>query len=413
MAAPLGKSVMPLMDEHCAVAPRVVVVTKRLAAGGAERHLAQILPELRERGLEIELFVLERGGDLEAALVARGVPISGPSRRFGRAVHMLVAGLALYRCVRTKRPDALHFFLPEAYLVGAIIAMVAGQRICLMSRRSLSHYHRNHPWLARLEQKLHRRMTALLGNSQAVIDELVNEAGDRRKIGLIHNGVAIPPPIDERGRAQQRARLDLPADAFVMVIVANLIHYKGHSDLLEALGLVAAKLPQPWRLVVVGRDEGIGPQLKLQAARLNLDPNILWLGLRSDVEAILPAADLGLLVSHQEGFSNALIEAMGQGLPMIATAIGGNLDAIVDRQSGRLVPVQDPARLGEVILEMALDPAARAALGIAARERTIALFSMASCVTHYERLYRGLRKLSRWPVQAVIDGTAQAGTPAD
>jgi glycosyltransferase involved in cell wall biosynthesis len=257
-------------------------------------------------------------------------------------------------------------------------------------------------------------MTALLGNSQAVVDELVTETGERRKIGLIHNGVALPPLIDERSRASQRTRLGLPGDAFVMVIVANLIHYKGHLDLLNALGPVATKLPQPWRLVVVGRDEGIGRQLKLQAEQLNLNPNILWLGARGDVEALLPAADVGLLVSHQEGFSNALIEMMGQGLPTIATAIGGNLDAVVDGQSGRLVPVQDSVRLGEVILELALDPAARGALGLAARERTIALFSAAGCATRYERLYRGFRELPRRPVQAVIDGTDEfAGTSVD
>jgi glycosyltransferase involved in cell wall biosynthesis len=384
--------------------PRVVIVCNKLSTGGAERHLVQILPELMARGLELELFVLERGGDLETALATSGVPLLGPLRYSGRPRHLLVAASALYRHIRTRRPDVLHFFLPESYLVGGIVATVAGHPVCLMSRRSLSHYHRDHPWLAWLERLLHRRMTALLGNSQAVVDELVSETGNRRKIGLIHNGVALPPRVDERSRALQRARLDLPGDAFVMVIVANLIHYKGHFDLLDALGLVAAKLPQPWRLVVIGRDEGIGPQLKLQAERLNLKSNILWLGARDDVEALLPAADLGLLVSHQEGFSNALIEMMGQGLPTIATAIGGNLDAIVDGQSGRLVPVKDSVRIGQVILELARDAEKRGALGLAARERTQALFSTSRCVTRYERLYRGFRELRRRPVQAVIDG---------
>jgi glycosyltransferase involved in cell wall biosynthesis len=415
VAAALGKFLgysVPLVETQRQASPRALVVVNKLTTGGAERHLSQILPELRARGLEIELFVLERGGDLEAALAASGVPISGPLRRFGRAMHLLVAALVLYREIRTKRPDVLHFFLPESYLVGGIVAAAAGHRICLMSRRSLSHYHRIHPWLAWVERRLHRRMSALLGNSQAVVHELVDETGDRDKIGLIHNGVALSPPIDERSRALQRARLDLPTDAFVMVIVANLIHYKGHFDLLDALGLVATNLPQPWRLVVVGRDEGIGTQLKLKAERLNLNPNILWLGARGDVEAILPAADLGLLVSHQEGFSNALIEMMGQGLPTIATAIGGNLDAVVDGQSGRLVPVKDSARLGEAILELALDPSARGALGLAARKRTIALFSMTGCVTRYERLYRGFRELTHRPVQPIIDGIDLAGTSA-
>ncbi|MCV5649166.1 glycosyltransferase, partial [Escherichia coli] len=78
--------------------------------------------------------------------------------------------------------------------------------------------------------------------------------------------------------------------------------------------------------------------LRLQAERLGIADRILWLGERRDVEAILPAADIALLVSHQEGFSNALIEAMGQGLPTIATAVGGNLDAVVDGETGLLTP---------------------------------------------------------------------------
>ena len=393
--------------------PRVLVVINSLAMGGAEQHLVRTLPELKARGLEVELFVLERGGELEHALAASGVSVSGPARRFGRAAHLIVAAITLYRHIRASHPDVLHFFLPESYLVGATVAIAAGHSICFMSRRSLTHYHRNHPWMARLEPMLHRRMSALLGNSQAVVSELVEEAVDGRKVGLIHNGVVVGFLPDAQMRAQQRSRLDLPSDALVLIIVANLIHYKGHADLLDALARVAPGLPQPWRLVVVGNDEGAGQQLRQQAERLGLDSNIQWLGARSDVEAILAAADLGVLVSHQEGFSNALIEAMGQGLPVIATAIGGNLDAIVDGQCGRLVPIQDPARLGEVILEMALDPAARARLGRAARERVVAQFSQHACVARYERLYRGVQKLSRLPVQEIIDGNGRSQAQAD
>ena len=322
--------------------PRVTVVTNRLSTGGAERHLAQVLPALKARGLDVELFLLERGGVLEPQLASGGVTVEGVFRRFGRAGHLLVAAGALYRHLRKRRPDVLHFFLPESYLVGAIVAIAAGHRVCVMSRRSLSHYQRNHRFLAGLERILHRRMTALLGNSQAVVDELAGEAGDRGKIGLIHNGVEVPPLNDAQQRVGLRGRLGLPVDAFVMVIVANLITYKGHADLLDALALIKSRLPQPWRLLIVGRDEGIGSQLQAQANRQNLSNNMVWLGERNDIETIWQLADLGLLVSHQEGFSNALIEAMGQGVPMVATAVGGNLDAIED---GKPSPVSCRHRL--------------------------------------------------------------------
>ncbi len=384
--------------------PRILVVTKKMFMGGAERHLAQLLPDLKSRGLAVELFVLERGGELEAQLTKAGVTISGPPRRFGRIAHVLIAAAALYRHIRDTRPDILHFFLPEPYLLGAIVAMIARHRTCIMSRRSLAHYQRNHPWLGCAERILHRRMTALLGNSQAVVDELVVESGDRNRIGLIHNGVVVLPPVSDDVRQVQRTALDIPSDAFVMAIVANLFHYKGHSDLLDALRSVAPLLPQPWRLVVIGRDEGEGPRLRSQAERLGIADRILWLGERQDVDAILLVADIGLLVSHQEGFSNALIEAMGQGLPMIATAVGGNLDAIVDGQSGRLVPPRDPAALGAAILELAINPPKRRAMGLAARERTLMMFSQDACVGRYDRLYRGIGALAGRPIQRVIDG---------
>jgi glycosyltransferase involved in cell wall biosynthesis len=388
--------------------PRILVVTKKLALGGAERHLAGTLPDIRSRGLAIELFVLERGGELEEGLTARGVPISGAFRSLGRVPHLLVAAAALYRRIRTMRPDIVHFFLPEPYVLGALVAMIARQNICIMSRRSLANYQRKHPLLARIEHLLHRRMAALVGNSQAVVEELAGETRDRGKIGLIHNGLVLDGLAANAPGEAQRTALNIPLDAFVMVIVANLFPYKGHSDLLNALGDVASRLPQPWRLLIVGRDEGEGPHLKLQAAQLGIADRILWLGERRDVEAIFAAADLGLLVSHEEGFSNALIEAMAHGLPMIASAVGGNLDAIVDGRSGRLVPVGNTARLGEAILELAENPSTRKALGLAARERATAMFSQAGCVDRYVRLYRGIGHSPEYPVQAIIDGALPA-----
>ena len=134
------------MDHKQSVQPHILFVTKKMVMGGAERHLAQLLPALMARGFTVELFVLESGGELEAELVQAGVTISGLSRRSGRLSHLLAAAVALYRRVRQTRPNILHFFLPEPYLVGAAVAVAARQRICIMSRRSLAHYQRNHPW---------------------------------------------------------------------------------------------------------------------------------------------------------------------------------------------------------------------------------------------------------------------------
>src|SRR5262249_37488948 len=111
-----------------------------------------------------------------------------------------------------------------------------------------------------------------------------------------------------------------------------------------------------------------------------------------------------LLVSHQEGFSNALLEAMAHGLATIATAVGGNCDAIEDGRSGRLVPVRDPARLGEALLELGRDADLRGRLGAPAREGVSSRFSQKACIERYLRIYRGFTDLGSRPVQAIIDG---------
>lgn len=395
------------MVGHKTESPRILFVIKTMTTGGAERHLAQILPALRQRGLGVELFVLERGGQLEPALAAEGVTISGPTRNLPAQLHVFVAALYLFFRVLMSRPDILHFYLPEPYLVGATVALLTGHRNCFMSRRSLAVYQLKYPLFGKLERVFHRQMKALIGNSRAVADELVAESGESRKVGLIYNGVRIG--AQRKDRAAARRDLGIPQDAFTMAIVANLISYKGHADLLDALALVSAKLPQPWRLLVIGRDDGIGAQLRAQARQRDIDANMMWLGERTDVESILPAADVGLLVSHQEGFSNALIEIMAQGLPAIATAVGGNLDAIVDGETGILVPVQNPQRLGEAILDLALNAEKRAAMGKLGRARAIREFSFDGCADRYERLYRSYRELPQRPVQQLIDTPLLSG----
>lgn len=100
--------------------PHILFVIKKMMMGGAERHLTKLLPALISRGLSVELFVLERGGELEAEIASAGVIISGLQRRSGRAKHLLIAAIELYRRIRQARPDILHFFLPEPYLVGGL-----------------------------------------------------------------------------------------------------------------------------------------------------------------------------------------------------------------------------------------------------------------------------------------------------
>ncbi len=380
--------------------PRVTVVTSRLDVGGTERHLTRVLPVLRRRGIDVTLYVMERGGSLESELAAQGVRIEGPDRTSFLCWPRATLQLAYF--LRRERPDVVHFFLPRPYVYGSLAAGLAGQRRRIMSRRSLTHYQAAYPLLGWLERMLHRRTLGMIGNSQAVVDQLVLETGDARKVALIHNGIALPPPLAAAERRRIRQALQIPDETLVIAIVANLVAYKGYRDLLEALALAQDELPQPWRLLAIGRDDGIGAELKRHAQDLNISNTISWLGERSDVGRLLAASDVFVLASHQEGFSNALLEAMAAKLPVIATAVGGNIDAVRDNDTGILVHAKDPKGLAAAILRLAKDPMLRRRLGDAALSRVEQRFSLDVCVERYEKLYRAVIDVTAPPIGDIL-----------
>jgi glycosyltransferase involved in cell wall biosynthesis len=385
---------------------RILVIAPRLEIGGAEMHLARLLPSLRRSGLDVSLFTISRGGPIEGTLVENGVPVCGVEQRLGKGLTVLQAAVALRREISRRRPEIVHYFLPEPYLIGSLAVAGRDGIIRIMSRRSLSDYQQNHRMLARVERFLHHSVDALIGNSQAVAAQLVEESGTPWKVGVIHNGVDPPPPIDGEIRAARRRELDIPSDAFVMVITANLIPYKGHADLLDALGAIRDRLTVPWRLVLIGRDHGLWADLNSQAESSGIANNLLWLGERADAAALIAIADLGVLPSHQEGFSNSLIEKMAQGLPVVATRVGGNTDAVLDGVAGRLVPPRDPASLGEAILELSANAGLRSRMGTAARLRVESQFSLQACSSRYLNLYTGLMDRKGSPVAELIDPPA-------
>ncbi len=172
--------------------------------------------------------------------------------------------------------------------------------------------------------------------------------------------------------------------------VANLLPYKGHGDVLEALRRVRSRLPKSWLVIMIGADRGLASDLKSTVAQFGLERHVRWEGVVTDVFPYLEAADLALNASHEEGFSNAVLEAMAAGLPQIVTNAGGNPEAITNGDHGLVVEPADPAGLGEAIASLANDAHKRLAMGRAARERARESFSVEATVSSYATLYTSL-----------------------
>lgn len=373
---------------------RLLIVTESFGIGGTESHLIRLLPLLADTGLDVAVFCMTERGGRAGELEREGVKVFAAREHSGRhgtllrqPAHAAVAGLKLRALLRRFRPDIVHFYLPGPYLVGAPIALVSRVPVKIMSRRSLSRYQRNWPAVARIERLLHGRMDAVTGNSRAVVKELSAEGVPEIKLRLIYNGIDIASGMD---RSEARAALSLKDDAPVGVMIANLIPYKGHHDLIEGLALVAKQLPAGWRVLLAGRDEGLRPELEALVAERGIGKNVVFLGERSDVPRLLAAADFGLLTSHEEGFSNVVLEGMAAGLPMIVTDVGGNAEAVLDGETGFVVPPSNPKAIGEAILRLAGDPSLGKSLGEAGRKRVAEHFSMEVCQNAHLELYRTL-----------------------
>ncbi len=371
---------------------RILFVIGSLEVGGAEMHLAQVLPRLSAAGFEIAVLTLSGRGALAATLAASGITVfvAQESRAPGasatwvsRAFRLMRSAVAAARIFARWRPDVVHFFLPGAYLIGAPIALLISPAKRAMSRRSLNDYQSKRPIVAQLERALHARMHALLGNSRAVTAQLIDEGAPPDLVHLIRNGIDIARFDGCSADPASRDRLEL-------LCVANLLPYKGHADLIDALALATKDIPD-WRLRLVGRDDGIGSFLRDRAAAAGLAARIEFLGPRDDVPALMAASHLALLCSHEEGFPNAVIEAMAAGLPVVATAVGGIPEAVLQDRTGLLVPARDPKALAAAIVDLGCSPAKRAALGAAGAARARTEFSLDRCVAEYAKLYESLK----------------------
>ena len=187
-------------------------------------------------------------------------------------------------------------------------------------------------------------MLVLSANARASLEQLVEEGAPRERCLILHNGVDCVQIDEAPQRSQARAQLGLDEDALTFVTVANLIPYKGHLDLIAAFGAIREQLPANWKLLLVGRDDGILPDVMRSAQNYGLNGNVQWLGQRSDVPTILSAADIGIMASHEEGMPNSLLEGMAASLPMVATSVGGVVDIISDGVDGLLAPKQNSVR---------------------------------------------------------------------
>jgi glycosyltransferase involved in cell wall biosynthesis len=201
---------------------------------------------------------------------------------------------------------------------------------------------------------------------------------------VIHNAVDVASFRTTNGAAGP-ARI---------VGVGRFAYPKDFSTLLAALELVGAG----YRAALVGDGPGLGEVVTALRAR-GLSDRVELLGARGDVSDVLARSDVFVLSSRSEGFPVSILEAMAAGLPVVATDVGGVAEAVVDGETGILVPAGDPEALAAALRRLVADPALRRRLGAAGRTRAFRRFDVAHFRAEHLKLYR--RELERAHLPAV------------
>lgn len=347
------------------VGTRIALVNLQADYGGAEGHVLSLATGLAARGHEIRVLCHPRGR-LRRSVEAHGL----------RAVAVPTVGqtdpraaLRLAWIVRRWRPDVLHLHTPKDYLVGALAARLSDATATVLTRHLLL------PVSPHM-RRLYRRCDAVICPCRALRDQLAADGVPDEKLALVYGAInaepffQAPPPRSETG--------------LVVGTVGRLVPGKGHAVLLEAF----AQLGGVPTLRVIGD----GPEraaLGAQVERLGLTDGVQFLGFQSDVPAAMAALDMFVLAStHTEVLPLVVMEAMAAGCAVVATAVGGVPEIVEDGHSGLLVPPGDAEALAASLRRLAADPALRATLGRAARERVRGRFTLPGMVAETERVYQ-------------------------
>ncbi len=371
---------------------RILYVIGSLEAGGTERHLLLLTKGLIKKGFQCAVVTLEGEGKLTKLFKSSGVKVfefglqkkglySAPWKIFTFLLYLLSV-------IRKWKPDIIHAYLPLVTMIGAIAGKLCRVPFVIISKRGLSTHQRRVPILKYCDIIADLLSDKILVNSLAVkIDTLKYSPVSSSKVEIIYNGIEPPDSIPER--AEAREKLGLSKQIKVITCVANLIEYKGLRDLIMAAAIINKKRPDV-RFILVGEDRGIGQELKTLASNLGISDIICFCGHQKDVWKILAASDVYVHPSYEEGFSNAILEAMAVGLPVVATNVGGNPEAVFDGITGFLVAPRSPNELAEAVLKLLTMEDTGKSMGAEGRQIVLSKFSAKAMVENYLQFYQNL-----------------------
>lgn len=346
--------------------------------GGAEKNVIDLMQGLSEMGFHCHLAVLQ-GGPLVRRVQQAGVKILEFDLKKILSPEGIRKGLQLVSFLHQEQMDAVITYHADADIWAGLFARLARVPLLISSRRDMGYLLKNKH--VRCYRFLNRFFTHFVSVSEAVKEEVARREGvPFDKITTIYNGVDLKNQRVPVNRAYQKQQLGLLPDVPVVGTIGSFRPIKGQEYFVRAAAQILEKRPEIQFLMVGSQDSDYFPRVKKLIEELGLRKNIHCLGERRDVAALLPILDVYVSSSLQEGFSNALIEAMASEVPVVAFDVGGNGEAIRQGETGLLVKSKDVDGLAKAVLSLLNNSALRVQIAWAARREVIHNFSFENMV---------------------------------
>ena len=357
---------------------RVVHVVTTVRHGGAERVVLELARAQRSRGWVPEVICLHALGELAREFESAGIPVELVPGAERPGVFRTAQSLA--RLLRSRPFDVVH-----SHNAAAQVAVGLGVRLRWWSPAKRPLVHTEHGRLSdtRWMFLALRRWTLGVFDAIVAVSENVRAQLASHSLGSPAHRAVILNGIDVERFGASTAPADRGNDE--VLHVGRLEHIKGQDVLIEAMPIVRKQCGQA-TLVVVG-DGSTRGALEERARTLGVESGVRFVGATLDVKPFLERAAVFVLPSRSEGLSVALLEAMASALPIVATRVGGNADALGGGSCGLIVAPESAAELGSAIAALLQDRERAVALGRNARRAAAERFSLGVTVERYLALY--------------------------
>lgn len=369
--------------EHVAL-PHVLLVVDQLpkTLGGGERivlKLAALLPQYGYRASILTFYAHPESAGLQSP----PCPIFVLPLQRTYDLKALQAGLDLKRFLKEQRVQIVQTFFESSDIWAGFVTKAGSDAKLIWSRRDMGILRgRKHSVAYRLMSNLPDKVFAV---SEQVRQHCIEVDGiDPSRVQTIYNG------LDLAAWSKVSRPAKLPGE-FAIATVGNIRRVKGHDIFIKAAAAVVSKFPSA-SFSIAGEvlEPAYFAELQALVRELNLSDRFHFAGGITNLREHLSMADIFVLPSRSEGFSNAIVEAMAASLPVVATDVGGNAEAVQDGVSGIIVPSEDVAALSAAIVSLLSDPSQAKQMGAEGKRLAAEIFTTDAMMSQITSVYASL-----------------------